>query len=160
MSIATNPFIGELRLTSFNFAPKGWALCNGQLLPISQNVALFSLIGVHYGGDGITTFRLPDLRGRQALHQDQGNYLMGIAAGREAVSLRAAEVPTELVSDSEMTTRHPAHGAALAVGGAYATSATAGYMTSVGGGQPHENRPPYLVLNWIIALEGIFPSRP
>jgi len=167
-----DPYIGELRCFGFNFAPQGWALCNGQLLSISQNTALFSLLGTMYGGDGRTTFGLPDLRGRAPLSFGQGpglaNYSQGQAAGTETVTLTAATLPPHshaVAASSTATTKNPS-GAVPAVTGAgssYGTTTdlqmSAAMIGGGGSGQPHENLQPYLVLNWCIALVGIFPPR-
>lgn len=156
------PFIGELRLTSFNFPPKGWAFCNGQLLPIAQNQALFSLLGTTYGGDGRVNFALPDLRGRAAMHQGTGSGLssrtIGERAGVESVTLAANQIPNDTSTAADASTNRAASGTALARGGHYAGSQTH-VLGSVGGSQPHPNMPPYAVLSWIIALQGIFPSQ-
>lgn len=161
------PFIGEIRLLSFSFAPKGWALCNGQLLPINQNQALFSILGTTYGGDGRTTFALPDLRGRTPLHVGEGVNL-GERAGSESVTLTQAQVPphahTLAVSSQRASLDDPAgsYWAADASQSRYATSSdttmAGGLVSTVGGGQPHENRQPLLALTFAIALQGIFPS--
>jgi microcystin-dependent protein len=166
------PFLGEIRVTGFNFAPQGWAMCNGQLMPINQNTALFSLLGTFYGGDGIQTFALPDLRGRVAIHQGQGPgltpYDVGEVTGVESVALGTNEIPSHShtvapATGTSQTTNRPA-AAFPANGGEY--SGTAGGVpmgisnsSVVGGNQPHENRQPLLVLNFVIALQGIFPSR-
>jgi microcystin-dependent protein len=167
----SEPFIGEIRIVGFTFPPQGWAECNGQLLPINQNTALFSLLGTTYGGDGITTFALPDLRGRVPMHQGsngQALHIQGEIAGNETVTLSAAELPahshTVNASAAQYTSNRPA-GKALARGGAYAGapdgSTTLNAATIGGGGanQPHDNLQPYLTVEFIIALFGIFPSR-
>jgi microcystin-dependent protein len=164
------PFLGEILLISFNFPPKGWAFCNGQLLPINQNQALFSILGTTYGGNGQTTFALPDLRGRVPVHRDgQGLFVLGQHAGEEQHTVTASELPAHghLVAGSSDTAdrkdpgahhfgansgRYP-YGAAPSVGMSPAS------VTSVGGSQPHENRSPFLVLNYVIALQGVFPSQ-
>lgn len=161
------PYLGEIQWVAFNFAPKGWALCNGQLLPISQNEALFSLLGVTYGGDGRANFALPDLRGR--LIEGVGVDPLGTRKGTETHTLTAAEMPTHLhgypVSDRRGTTGDPQTGVAFASGvRAFASPAAAnaslgpGAVTNAGSGQPHQNMQPYLVLNAVIALQGVFPS--
>ncbi|HEX4520405.1 MAG TPA: tail fiber protein [Gaiellaceae bacterium] len=166
------PFVGEIRMTGFNFAPEGWALCNGQLLPIQQNTALFSLIGTFYGGDGVQTFALPDLRGRVAVHQGQApglsSYNVGEVTGVEAVALGTNQIPNHShtvapATGTSQTTNRPA-GAFPASGGVYAGTAGGVPMgitnsSSIGGNQAHENRQPLLVVNFVIALLGIFPSR-
>ena len=163
----TDPFIGEIQLFPFGFAPRGWAQCNGQLLPINQNQALFSLLGTMYGGDGRTTFALPDLRGRAPLGVGPG-YDQGQRAGEELHTLFFSELPAHShganASSASPSTPSPA-GAAWADTGAnnYAASPSAqmagNAITPTGGGQPHENRSPYLALNFCIALVGVFPSR-
>jgi microcystin-dependent protein len=167
-------FVAEIRIFGFNFAPRGWAFCDGQILPISQNTALFSLLGVNYGGNGQSTFGLPDLRERFALHQGQGPGLsqrfVGESGGQASVSLLASEMPAHghaLQTALSPTTAAPA-GAALAPtanGTAVYRSGTANAqmaaasVTAAGSGQPHENRQPLLGLNFCIALQGIFPPR-
>lgn len=164
------PFVGEIRMVGFTFAPKGWAMCNGQILPINQNTALFSLLGTTYGGDGQTTFALPDLRGRVAIHVGQGpglsSYSQGEVLGSESVTLTTGEIPPHahsvLTSKDEETTNRP-DGAYPTVGGIYATtqdgSAPMAPGGNTGGNQPHPNLQPLLVMNFVIALQGIFPSR-
>ena len=162
------PFIGQIILFAGNFAPRGYAFCAGQLLPIAQNTALFSILGTTYGGNGQTTFALPDLRGRAPLSSGQGpglsNYDLGQSAGQETHTLNANEMPqhTHLpqAASGDQTTNRAA-GSVPASGGAYATTANASgaATSSAGGSQPHNNLQPYLVLNYCIALEGIFPSR-
>lgn len=176
------PFLSEIRLMSFNFAPKGWALCNGQLLPINQNQALFSLLGTTYGGDGRVNFALPDLRGRVALHTGAG-FTLGQRGGEELHTLTISEMPqhthplmannangtagvagitpgpTKVLSQGLVSL--PASQTAPAQ--IYGTGAASGTMsadsvTNAGGSQAHENRQPFLTLNWCIALQGIFPS--
>jgi microcystin-dependent protein len=163
------PFLGQLLIFAGNFAPQGWAMCNGQLLSIQQNSALFSLLGTTYGGDGVTTFALPDLRGRVPLHFGGGpglsNYVLGERAGNESVQLLTAQMPAHTHSQPATgageTTNRP-NNAVPAEGGIYGTTSDSSALaatTSAGGNQSHENRQPYLVLNYIIALQGIFPSR-
>jgi microcystin-dependent protein len=169
-----DPFLGEIRLFPYTFAPRGWAFCNGQILNIATNTALFSLLGTTYGGDGRTTFALPDLRGRVAVSSGQGpglsTYELGAAGGVESVSLIEAQMPSH---QHEMSVNGMSGGfnspanryiGRVAGGTAYAGAANdrtlnAGAITPAGGGQPHENRPPHLTLNYCIALEGIFPAR-
>jgi microcystin-dependent protein len=166
------PFIGQLLLVGFNFQPVGWAYCAGQLIAISQNNALFALIGTTYGGDGQQTFQLPDLRGRVTIHQGQGsglsNYVIGQVAGVEQVTLNSNQMPqhSHLAGCSSSTQNSSdAAGNMLADAGdsRYGAAANAamapGMVSSAGGSQPHENMQPYLALNWLIALEGIFPSQ-
>lgn len=167
----TEPFIGEICLFPYNFAPRGWALCNGQILPIAQNTALFSLLGTTYGGNGQTTFGLPDLRGRVPISSGQGlglaNRALGEAAGTESVTLTASQVPTHnhqvAVNATDATTSRP-NGNYAATGGSYnsatdGTSLNSAAVSNSGGSQPHDNMPPYLTLNYCIALDGIYPSR-
>ena len=179
----SDPFIGEIKLVSFNFPPKGWALCNGQTLPINQNQALYSLLGTVYGGDGVTTFKLPDLRGRVPLHFGQGIPL-GAIAGEEQHTLTIAEMAQHFhVLQANNTTAATANANTPATGNALGQSvgvpseganfsvniynstltnnavAAPQMVGNAGGGQQHENRQPYLVLNACIALQGIFPSR-
>lgn len=170
-----DPFIGEIMLFAGNFAPRGWAFCDGQILSISQNTALFSLLGTTYGGNGVTTFALPDLRGRAPVHFGQGaglsSYVLGQKAGVEAVTLGVNEIPAHThqafadanngTTDSPVGALPARNPAGMPVYGTTANAAmAAGHLATVGGGQPHTNLPPYLVLNYCIALTGIFPSRP
>jgi len=152
---------------SFGFPPKGWALCNGQLLPINQNQALFSLLGTTFGGDGRVNFALPDLRGRLPIHVG-GSHTLGERGGEQAHTLSAAEIPTHVhVVQASSTTGNTANGAnnllATVPGRLYTdasntTTLAPGTITSVGGGQAHLNMQPFLTLNFSIALQGIFPS--
>lgn len=173
--MALEPFIGEVTVYGFNFPPRGWATCDGQLISIAQNTALFALLGTQYGGNGTTNFALPDLRGRVPIHSGQGpglsNYVQGQTGGSENVTLLTSQMPAHnhsynAVSDAGNTSA-PA-GAYLANTGAldkeYKTSGTIVAMNpnaigAAGGGQPHNNMQPYLVLNFSIALQGVFPSR-
>ena len=166
---ASEPFIGEIAMVGFNFAPVGWALCNGQLLAISQNTALFSLLGTTYGGNGMTTFALPDLRGRLPMHMG-GSHPLGNSGGEEVHLLTTGEIPAHahtVMSDSSNGTspdpdgRYPARNpAGIPVYGPTAGAAMGvDAMSIVGGGQPHNNLPPYLTINFIIALQGLFPSQ-
>ncbi|MCA9706732.1 MAG: phage tail protein [Myxococcales bacterium] len=165
------PFIGQIIMFAGNFAPRGWALCNGQLLAIASNSALFSVIGTAYGGDGQTTFALPDLRGRLAMGSGAGAGLsprpLGQKGGEEQVTLTTAQIPAHAhglsASNQDPTTRDPT-GHALAQAQIYTTRApndpmSAGSVASAGGGQPHDNMSPFLAVNFIIALEGIYPQR-
>ena len=163
------PFLGEIKIISWNFAPKGWALCNGQFLPINQNQALFSLLGTMYGGNGQTTFALPNFRGRVPVHVGQG-HTQGEAAGTSAVTVNIQQMPAHNhfvnVSNTQATGANPtsddiiAKSVAQSCGSFSNTVAmNAGMIPNVGGSQPHENRQPYLVLNFIIALQGVFPSQ-
>lgn len=163
------PFLSEIRICSFNFAPKGWAFCNGQFLPINQNQGLFSLLGTTYGGNGQTTFALPDLRGRRPLREGNGHTL-GESAGSDSHTLSLLELPQHThalrVASAVGTQASPANGYLAASnvdvpytggqGNVLGASTTA--LPTVGSSQAHENRAPYLVLNFIIALQGIFPS--
>jgi microcystin-dependent protein len=168
----SSAFLGEIRITSFNFAPKGWLMCNGQTLAISQYNALFSLIGTFYGGNGVSTFQLPNLQGSAPLHMGNPNYggayVMGETGGEINVTLSYNQMPSHNHPISGVSTTA---GLEPAAGNAFATSAQNPYaasggatmnansLTQVGGGQPHNNLPPYLVLNFVIAMQGIFPSR-
>ncbi len=169
-----DPFVAEIRIFGFNFAPTGWALCNGQIMPLSQNTALFSLLGTTYGGDGRSNFALPDLQSRAPMHPGQGAGLsphdLGEVGGEENVALVESEIPMHthaLMSSGATANRtHPANnsparvsGAApYAAGGATATLAPQALGPS-GGDQPHNNMQPYLTLNFCIALQGVFPPR-
>jgi len=162
------PFLSEIRLMSFVFAPKGWALCNGQFLPINQNQALFSLLGTTFGGNGQTTFALPDFRGRTPIHVGEGHEL-GERAGAPAHTVSISEMPqhTHIVSASSVATGGIATPNGNFLGGANnayhgvsnLTTMNPATITNVGGSQPHENRQPFLTLSFCIALQGIFPSR-
>ena len=165
----STPFVAQLMLAAFNFAPKGWARANGQLSPINQNQALFSLIGTTYGGDGIQTFALPNLQGRTPVGVSNG-ITYGEVAGLESVTLLSVHVPSHThslsASGAAASVTKPAAGDSLASHGAnvYALPASLGAMSAasvstVGANQPHENRQPFLVMCWCIALSGIFPSR-
>jgi len=161
------PFLGEIKIISWNFAPQGWAFCNGQFLPINQNQALFSLLGTTYGGNGQTTFALPDLRGRAPLHR--GTNILGQKGGQEAHTVTISEMPQHLhfgQASSDVGTLLVPGGNVLARRAAetYRDPINLGAMhpstvSNVGGSQPHNNMQPYLVLNYIIALIGVFPSR-
>ena len=161
------PFLSEIRIMSFAFAPKGWALCNGQPLPVNQNQALFALLGTTFGGDGQVNFALPDLRGRTPIHVGSGHTL-GERAGEQAHTLSIAEVPTHthsLNANSSGTggTSNPNNNFLGGANNAYhapsnLTAMNAGTITSTGGGQAHLNMQPFLTLSFCIALQGIFPS--
>jgi len=161
------PFLSEVRIMSFVFAPKGWALCNGQLLPINQNQALFSLLGTTFGGDGRVNFALPDLRGRTPIHVGSGHTL-GEKGGEQAHTLSIAEIPTHTHvangTSNAADTNTPANNTVLAlVNDAYGDPAnlqamSAAEITTVGGSQAHLNMQPFLTLSFCIALQGIFPS--
>lgn len=171
-------FLAEIRIVGFTFAPKGWAFCNGQLLPLSQNTALFSLLGTTYGGDGRTTFALPNLQGCAPLHFGQGSglnpYVLGQIGGEAAVSLALSQLPQHTHTASANASngdvnnpvgsvwakphlgKTPVNIYSSAVGvGALPMSG----LAPAGGSLPHNNMPPYLTLNFVIALQGIFPSR-
>jgi microcystin-dependent protein len=163
--VSDTPYLGELRLMSFNFAPKGWALCNGQLLPINQNQPLFALLGTMYGGDGQVNFALPDLRGRVPVHRSRTD-LQGQAFGQEFHTLSQQEMPehTHFVQASSQNGNQAAVGILASSANMYRslsdlTTLHPQTIPPVGGSQPHENRPPSLVLNWCVALAGVFPSR-
>jgi microcystin-dependent protein len=171
-----DPFVGEIRIFGFNFAPRGWAACNGQLMPISQNTALFSLLGTMYGGDGKTTFALPNLNGAAPMGAgvgpDGANYYQGSDGGEPAVSLILSELPVHThglsVSTRNASEKNPQN-QALAVGqgiGMYGpnnqpTTTMAPEALSISGGNlPHNNMQPSLVFTFCIALQGIYPQRP
>lgn len=161
------PFLSEIRVMSFVFAPRGWALCNGQLLPINQNQALFSLLGTTFGGDGRVNFALPDLRGRTPIHVGSGHTL-GERGGEQAHTLSIAEIPTHthVEAASSTATGGNANPTGRFLGGgnnvyhapASLTSLHAGTVTNTGGSQAHLNMQPFLTLSFCIALQGIFPS--
>jgi microcystin-dependent protein len=171
----SDPFVAEIRIFAGNFAPRGWALCNGQLLPISQNTALFSLLGTNYGGDGRSTFGLPNLQGAAPMHQGQSPggsmYFLGQMGGEQTVTLISTEMPMHTHSVSASGTdggdRSPANERfAVGVGGinSYAAQGASAQlapqtMTVSGGSLPHNNMMPYLTMTFIIALQGIFPPR-
>jgi len=172
----SDQYVGEIRTVAFNFAPQGWAMCNGQLLPINQNTALFSLLGTYYGGDGRTTFALPNLQARFPVHAgSSGEPVLGEAGGSATVAL----APQEMPAHTHAVRAHQGHGdtpspagavwAAPHVGrmpeptysgsGAPTVSMASGSVGYAGSGQAHENRSPFVVVNFIIALEGYFPPR-
>lgn len=169
------PFIGEIKLVPYNFAPRGWAFCQGQLLAISQNDALFSLIGTTYGGDGQQTFALPDLRGRVAVGIGAGPGLpalvIGDRGGTESETLTVNAIPAHghgTAVSADLGTAGDPNGAVparspMALGYVYGTGSGSSMggnpIGNTGGNQPHENRQPYLTLNYVIALEGIYPTR-
>lgn len=179
-----NPFISMIEAFGFNFAPRGWALCAGQTLPINQNQALFALLGTTFGGNGQTTFNLPDLRGRLALGFGQGaglsSYNLGAAGGEEAHQLPTSEVPAHAhtlnANNNGQTNGTNIPSSTVLMGSGYGIEANnpqeniysntaptvamaAGAVSSAGGGAPHQNRMPFLTINYCIALQGIFPSR-
>jgi microcystin-dependent protein len=168
----SEPFLGEIRIFSFNFAPRGWASCNGQLLPISQNTALFAVLGTQYGGDGRTNFALPNLQGAVPLGADLRTYVPGSVGGSETVALQATQIPSHTHPVNCSTNAGNAYGPpgnvwAPDAGGnqEYAAAASGSdqmnvnSISSAGGGQPHNNLQPFAVLNYCIALTGIFPPR-
>ena len=170
-----DPFVAEIRIFPFNFAPKGWAFCDGQLLPLSQNTALFSLLGTTYGGDGKSTFGLPDLQGNAAIDAGQGPglslYDLGQTGGSETVTLLESEIPAH--AHAMQANTNPANLAAPSPARCFARSAPdAAYKTTntttpmsdqmlapAGGDQPHNNMMPYLTLNFCLAMQGVFPPR-
>jgi microcystin-dependent protein len=172
-----DPFVAEIRIFPFNFAPKGWAFCDGQLLPLSQNTALFSLLGTTYGGDGKSNFALPNMQGNVPMHPGQGPGLslhdLGETGGSETVSLLESEIPAH--SHAVMSVAGGFGGntnvptgnafAKASQGNAYTTAANLVQLSDstigpAGGDQPHNNMQPYLTLNFCIALQGVFPPRP
>ena len=169
----SEPYLGQISIYGFNFPPKGFAMCNGQILSIQQNAALFSLLGTFYGGNGTTTFALPDLRGRFPLHFGQGpglsNYSLAQVGGQETHTLITAEMPPHQHTPKYTTNANqpspggnvfapdPNGNVTFATTGGEVMASTA--LSPAGGGQPHENRAPFLVMNFCIALVGIFPSR-
>ena len=165
------PFLGEIRMMSFQYAPQGWAPCNGQMMPINQNQALFSLLGITYGGNGQTTFALPDLRGRTPIHAPHGVTGLGEKAGEETHTLTSTEMASHMhmlsVSGSGNQIANPSGQLLASANNLYYSSPSSPKLiqmspTSIataGSGQPHENRQPYLPIGFCIALAGIFPSR-
>jgi microcystin-dependent protein len=172
-----DPFVAEIRIFPFNFPPKGWAFCNGQLLPLAQNTALFSLLGTTYGGDGKSTFGLPDLRGAVPMHPGQGPglslYDLGEQGGSDTVTLLQSEIPAHAhfvrgrTDPADLQGPSPARSLARSTGAfAYQTGVAANLaavhptaLAPAGGSQPHNNLAPYLTLNFCIALQGVFPPR-
>ncbi|HKF49543.1 MAG TPA: tail fiber protein [Terracidiphilus sp.] len=176
----SNPFVAEIRVYPFNFPPKGWAFCDGQVLPLSQNTALFSLLGTTYGGDGKSNFALPNMQGNASMHPGQGPGLslhdLGETGGSDTVSLLESEIPShthQAKASVAFEDKNTAQGSSLAktkagtgeAGNIYNT-ATSGLVNlndnciaPAGGDQPHNNMMPYLVLNWCIALQGVYPPR-
>ena len=163
------PYVGEIRMFAGNFAPAGWMFCEGQLLPISENETLFNLIGTTYGGDGQSTFGLPDLRGRIPIHQGNG-FILAETGGVETVTLTVSQIPAHshpmLGANAVANDPNPANnvvGESSAItlyqSGAPATPMSANAISSVGGSQPHNNFQPYLCVDFIISLFGIFPSQ-
>ena len=169
-----SPFVAEIRIFPFNFAPKGWAWCDGQLLPLSQNTALFSLLGTTYGGDGKSNFALPDLQGRGPMHPGQGPGLslhdLGETGGSETVSLLESEIPSHshtlraTLDDADAPITTPTRilaksSANMYFAGAGNTSMAPEGLAPAGGDQPHNNMQPYLTFFFCIALQGVFPPR-
>ena len=171
-----DPFVAEIRIFPFNFAPKGWAWCNGQILPLSQNTALFSLLGTTYGGDGKSNFALPNMQGNAPMHPGQGPGLslhdLGETGGSETVSLLESEIPSHshamMASNADSTDRSPANN--LLAGGLGGLSfygappppvqLSSNALAPAGGDQPHNNMMPYLTCYFNIALQGVYPPRP
>lgn len=171
-----DPFVAEIRIFGFNFAPRGWAFCDGQLMPISQNTALFSLLGTTYGGDGKSTFALPNLQGSAPMHPGQGpglsQHYLGEQSGVETVTLLESEIPShnhglrantidpaDTSAPGTSSTFAPSTGGTLYQAAAD-TELGFGALALTGGGLPHNNMQPYLTLNFCIALQGVFPARP
>ena len=165
----SQPYVGEIRLFAGNFAPLNWAFCDGQVLSIADNVVLFELIGTTYGGDGQVTFQLPDLRGRVPVHQGAG-YVQGESGGQETVTLTASQMPTHAHAMRASTSpasvmQGPSGVVASSVAmrlygsGAPTMAMDPNALAQAGGGQPHENMPPFVALNYIISLFGVFPSQ-
>jgi microcystin-dependent protein len=169
----SSPYVGEVRLVGFNFAPIGWNNCDGSVLSISQDSVLFALIGTTYGGNGTNTFALPDLRGRVPMHQGKlaggHTYTPGMMGGQEGVTLNAQQMPLhnhlfECNSSAKSGVKAPANSAVCGGQSAYVNASPvtvmgANMLGSQGQGQAHENRQPFLVMNWVIALFGVFPSQ-
>ena len=165
------PYVGEVRLFAGNFAPSGWAFCDGQLVSIAENETLFNLIGTTYGGDGQTTYALPDLRGRVPVHQGgPAGYVAGQAGGAETVALTVAQMPSHTHAMRASTTAaSTAHGPSEALGtstamnlygaGTPSMAMDPNAVAPAGGGQPHDNMPPFVALNYIVALFGVYPSQ-
>jgi microcystin-dependent protein len=169
-----DPFVAEIRIFPFNFAPKGWAFCDGQILPLSQNTALFSLLGTTYGGDGKSNFALPNMQGNAPMHPGQGPGLslhdLGETGGSETVTLLESEIPSHahsfVGSQADGIIRFPSNNLVANMVGVngYATpgpliTMSPNALTPAGGDQPHNNMQPYLTLNFCIALQGVFPPR-
>jgi microcystin-dependent protein len=171
-----DPFVAEIRIFPFNFAPKGWALCNGQLMPISQNTALFSLLGTTYGGDGKSTFALPNLQGSAPMHPGQGPGLsphdLGEVGGSETVTLLDSEMPSHThqlrasvdpanaqIPSSQLTLARSSGGSAYNPNAGGVTAMSPAALGLAGGSLPHNNLQPYLTVNFCIAMQGVFPPR-
>lgn len=174
----SEPFLAEIRIVGFNFAPRGWAFCDGQVLPINQNQSLYSLLGTTYGGDGRTSFALPDLRGRTPIHVGNSNggasHTLGQKSGEETHTLNNSEMPqhTHTIQGTNDTDNQGSAngnvpgGTTTTTGAAFSNSSVAlnvnfnaAAITHVGGGQAHENMQPFIAVNFCIALQGLFPSR-
>jgi microcystin-dependent protein len=174
----SDQFLGEIRMVGFNFAPQGWAMCNGQILPIQQNTALFSLLGTNYGGDGRSTFGLPNLQATFPMHWGNGDGLTERVVGETGGAQTVTLLQSELAGHQHVTQAVAGGGSSTSPSGAvwaearegravqqiYATSGGTAQMATTaiaanGGGQPHNNLPPYVVVNFVIAMVGIFPSR-
>jgi microcystin-dependent protein len=172
----SSPYVGEIRMFAGNFNPNGWAFCNGALIPISENEVLFQLIGTTYGGDGVNTFALPDLRGRVPLHMGTGggsSYVIGEPGGVETVTLTIGQIPahSHMVNATNSNQVQVPAGNTFPAGstpqsrnvygplGGTAVQMSSGMIAPTGGSQPHENRQPFLCINFIISLFGIFPSQ-
>ncbi|MDX1449674.1 MAG: tail fiber protein [Acidimicrobiia bacterium] len=168
----SEPFLAEIRMVGFNFAPRGWAFCDGQILPINQNQSLYSLLGTTYGGDGRTSFALPDLRGRVPIHVGRSNggeaHTLGQRSGEETHTLSANEMPQHRhaaqAANVNANSNDPTGHVLARVLNGYASPGTTvslrpGTVTNVGGGQAHNNMQPFLTVNFCIALQGLFPSR-
>lgn len=171
---ASQPYLGEVAIVAFNFAPQGWATCDGQLLPISENETLFNLIGTTYGGDGQSTFALPDLRGRVPIHQGQGpglsNYFLAQTGGTETITLSINQIP---IHEHTLSGQSALGSSSIPTGGVWAsqsrlkvyssasadTPMNAASVSNAGGSQPHDNKSPFLTLNYIISLFGVFPTQ-
>ena len=173
----SDQFVAEIRIFPFNFPPTGWAFCDGQLLPLSQNTALFSLLGTTYGGDGKSTFALPNLQGSAPMQPGQGQGLslrdLGEASGVESITLLVSEMPLHThglrcsIDDADLSIPQPTRSLARSSSNMYANTINGGTsqmafqaLPPAGGGLPHNNMQPYLTLNFCIALQGIFPQRP
>jgi microcystin-dependent protein len=171
-----DPFVAEIRIFPFNFAPRGWAFCNGQLMPISQNTALFALLGTTYGGDGKSTFALPNVQGNVVIHPGQGPglslYDLGQTGGSETISLLESEMPSHAhslrasVSDAlepapanQLFAKGAGIGMYVDAAAGQQTQLNANAVAPAGGDQPHNNMQPYLTLNYCLALQGVFPPR-
>lgn len=169
----SEPFLAEVRIVGFNFAPRGWAFCDGQILPINQNQSLYSLLGTTYGGDGRTSFALPDLRGRAPMHTGRSNggadHREGQKSGEETHTLSSAEMPDHdhvaRASSANGNQANPSNNILAAAANLYAPSSAtrqnlaSATVANVGGGQAHDNMMPWIAVNFCIALQGLFPSR-